>query len=165
MNYFEELQQTLSRLDPAPLLAFVQACQGTLWLAGNGGSASTAQHWACDLSKRVGRRAVALGSNPAALTAWANDKSYISALGHEFASVARQGDALICLSCSGTSPNILTVIERARDSGVPIALVTGRHPPASPVDVAINVPHHHFGIIEDCHLAIGHYLTEALCSR
>jgi hypothetical protein len=42
INYFEELQQTLSRLDPSPLLAFVQACQGTLWLAGNGGKSARA---------------------------------------------------------------------------------------------------------------------------
>ena len=76
MNYFHELQKTISQIDPSPLIDFVRDCQGTLWIAGNGGSASTAQHWACDLSKAAGRRVQALGSNPAVLTALANDKGY-----------------------------------------------------------------------------------------
>jgi hypothetical protein len=42
MTYFDELAQVLSRTDPAPLLDFVRGCEGTLWVAGNGGSADRA---------------------------------------------------------------------------------------------------------------------------
>lgn len=166
MNYRDELTRTIQQLDIAPLLAFVQACQGTLWLAGNGGSASTAQHWACDLSKAAGRRVQALGCNPAVLTAWANDEDYGAALSRELESVARTDDRLICLSCSGTSKNIITLLRSAWLLHIPRAIVTGRanvYP--TPVDLVVNVPHTHAGVIEDCFGAIGHWLTESLCSR
>lgn len=165
MNYFHELQKTLGQIDPSPLLDFVRDCQGTLWLAGNGGSASTAQHWACDLSKAAGRRVQALGSNPAVLTAWANDKSYDQALMMELERLRQPGDALICISCSGDSMNIRRLLDRAAEADIPAALVTSQLCDFEYPDVIIRVPHTHYGIIEDCHLSIGHWLTEALCCR
>lgn len=163
INYIHELQITLSKLDPSPLLDFVQACDGTLWLAGNGGSAATAQHWACDLSKAAARRAQALGSNGAVLTAWANDDGYDTALARELALLARPGDRLICLSCSGRSANIVTAIGAAHRLGIPRLLITGKRAPTSADVPAIVVPHTHYGILEDCFGAIGHMITEALC--
>jgi D-sedoheptulose 7-phosphate isomerase len=165
VNYIEELTQALSRLDIAPLIDFVRDCQGTLWLAGNGGSASTAQHWACDLSKAAGRRVQALGSNPAVLTAWANDSDYANIFGAELSRLAQPGDRLICLSCSGTSANIYYALREAGARGILSALVTSKLYCDDDADLTIRVPHTHYGIIEDCHLAIGHWLTEALCSR
>lgn len=164
MSYFDELQQVLSRLDPSPLLPFVQDCQGTLWLAGNGGSASIVQHWACDLSKAAGRRVQALGSNPAVLTAYSNDNSYDQALAKELESQARPGDQLILLSCSGRSRNILVLMGLAKRLHIPHYLITGRAAPTYPGVPALVVPHGDYGIIEDCFGAIGHWLTEALCS-
>lgn len=171
MNYIEELTQALARLDIAPLIAFVQACQGTLWLAGNGGSASTAQHWVCDLSKAANRRVQALGSNLAVLTAWANDSDYANVYGAELNRLVRADDALICLSCSGTSPNIYYALREARAKGIPCGLVTSalyggplNRPHIEP-DVIVSVPSEHYGIIEDCHVAIGHWLTETLCRQ
>jgi len=165
MNYFHELQKTIGQIDPTPLLDFVTGCQGTLWLAGNGGSASTAQHWACDLSKAVGRRVQALGSNPAVLTAWANDESYGQALAKEFEHVARIDDRLIVISCSGRSQNIGRLLDTALLFHIPRMLLTGANAPIFELTPSVVVPHTHYGIIEDCHLAIGHWLTEALCSR
>jgi len=163
VNYFHELQKALAGVDPSPLLNFVRDCEGTLWLAGNGGSASTAQHWACDLSKAAGWRAQALGSNPAVLTAWANDEDYGVALSQEMQRLARPGDRLIALSCSGRSKNIITLLREAWLLKMPRAVVTGPDCPGiTPVDVFVTVPHLHYGIIEDCHLAIGHWLTEEL---
>lgn len=163
MNYLHELQIALSQIDPAPLLDFIRRCDGTLWLAGNGGSASNAQHWACDLAKVGKRRVQALGSNLAVLTAWANDEDYEDALAMEFTRLARQDDAVICISCSGGSRNIHQLINAAYRMAVPVAMVTSTqcgelHYP-SPI---VRVPHSHYGIIEDCHLAIGHWLTEEL---
>ena len=163
MNYFAELQQTLAKLDPTPLLPFVRACTGTLWLAGNGGSASTAQHWACDLSKAANRRVQALGSNPAVLTAWANDTDYAQVFSRELWNIGRPNDALIALSCSGTSFNIAAAIRQARFMGIAAMLVTSSiFKGEFPGTTIVKVPHTHYGIIEDCHLAIGHWLTEEL---
>jgi D-sedoheptulose 7-phosphate isomerase len=163
MTYFDELYQVLQRTDPAPLLDFVRGCEGTLWVAGNGGSASNAQHWACDLSKAAGRRVQALGSNPAVLTAWANDDDYSVALARELERLARPDDRVICLSCSGTSKNIVTLLRQAWLLKLPRAIVTGRaniYP--TPIDLVINIPHGDYGILEDSMSAIGHWLTEEL---
>lgn len=168
MNYLEELSNVIDALDMTQLFAlesFVRGCQGTLWIAGNGGSASTAQHWACDLSKAAGRRVQALGSNPAVLTAWANDGSYMAALEAELASLVRPHDALIVLSCSGKSPNIHRLLYSSVARSMPCALLTSNHYLGDVyADLILRVPHTHYGIIEDCHLAIGHWLTEALCN-
>lgn len=163
MSYFEELSQALSRVDPTPLLAFVKSCEGTLWVAGNGGSAATAQHWACDLSKAAGRRVQALGCNPAVLTAWANDDDYSVALARELERAAKTGDRVICLSCSGTSRNIITLLRQAWLMKLRSAIVTGRATTwPTPVNVVVNVPHADYGIIEDATSAIGHWLTREL---
>lgn len=162
MTYFDELAVTLQALDAGQLdalRAFVRECEGTLWICGNGGSMATAQHWACDLSKAAGLRVQALGSNPAALTAWANDNDYTAALGGELSRLARPGDRVIGISCSGASPNIWAALHEARY--IPAALVTSALCPSAP-DVIVRVPATHYGIIEDCHLAIGHWLTEQL---
>jgi len=163
VNYFHELQKTLSAIDPTPLLDFVRGCEGTLWLAGNGGSASTAQHWACDLSKAAGRRVQAMGCNTAVLTAWANDEGYETALARELATLARPGDRVLCLSCSGTSPNIGTLLRQAWLLKLPRAIVTGRADVwPTPMSLVITVPHTDYGIIEDATSAIGHWLTQEL---
>jgi D-sedoheptulose 7-phosphate isomerase len=160
VNYIHELQKTLGQIDPSPLPAFVRACAGTLWIAGNGGSAAIAQHWACDLSKAAGRRVQSLGANPAVLTAWANDASYSSALAEELRRLARSDDALICLSCSGRSHNILSLFTMAQRSDMPVLLIAGATAPTYPGVPAIIVPHTDYGIIEDCFAAIGHWLTK-----
>jgi D-sedoheptulose 7-phosphate isomerase len=166
VNYFAELSQTVAALDTDKLDALrrlVATCTGTVWIAGNGGSAATAQHWACDLSKAAGRCVMALGANSAVLTAWANDTSYAAVFAAELKRLARPDDCLICISCSGVSPNITHALRQAWLLKIKRALVMGpTRPIVTPVDVLINVPHPHYGIIEDCHLAIGHWLTEEL---
>lgn len=163
MNYFHELQKTLAAIDPSPLVDFITACPGTLWIAGNGGSASTAQHWACDLSKAAGRRVQALGCNTAVLTAWANDEHYNDALAMELERLYQPNDAVICLSCSGISSNIIMLLDYAADHGLATALVTAQQYASDDwPTLIVRVPHTHYGIIEDCHLAIGHWLTEEL---
>jgi D-sedoheptulose 7-phosphate isomerase len=163
VTYFEELSQVLSRVDPAPLLDFVRGCEGTLWVAGNGGSASNAQHWACDLSKAAGRRVQALGANPAVLTAWANDTSYDEALAWELARLWQPDDRLIVLSCSGASGNIAQLLRDTVRMGNPCALLTGqRYLGDVYADLIIRIPSTNYGIIEDAMSAIGHWLTEEL---
>lgn len=165
MTYFDRLAaalSALSALDSSPLLPFVAACEGTLWLCGNGGSAVIAQHWACDLSKAAGKRAIALGCNSAVLTAWANDTNYNMALSAEFYRLAQPKDRVIALSCSGASKNIRQVLVQAPAQGVPAALVTSDLCPYVEGPLIIRVPSDDYGIIEDCFSAIGHWLTEQL---
>jgi D-sedoheptulose 7-phosphate isomerase len=169
MDYFRHLASTLGMLDDAQLAQLVALCKrtmergGTLWLAGNGGSASVAQHWACDLSKQVGMRVQALGANPAVLTAWANDSDYANTFAAELTRLARPEDTLICLSCSGESPNIYYALREARARKLSTALITRwSMVERDPVDALVFAPTNDYGIAEDCFAAIGHYLAYAL---
>ena len=165
-THFQDVSQALASLDLDSLVRlrhFVRECDGTLWVAGNGGSAANATHWACDLTKAANRRVRALGTNSAILTAWANDKSYESALSEELKSVSRPYDRLVCLSCSGTSPNIITLMRQAWKRNVPRALLTGEvWTGITPVDVVVKVASTDYAVIEDVHMAIGHWLTKEL---
>jgi len=166
MKHFGETIEALRQLDQDQLdhlLVTVRECSGTIWVCGNGGSHSTAQHWACDLTKAAGQRAVALGSNPALLTAYANDIAYNDALTEEIRALLHPGDMLICLSCSGISPNIIAVLGAAWHQGITTALLTGdRMRGLPPADVEVHIASSDYGVIEDCHLAIGHWLTKAV---
>lgn len=171
MSHIDELTKALHVLfdtqDSARLLVpFVRDCRmrgGTLFLAGNGGSFANALHWACDLTKVCAVRTAVLGGNGALLTAWANDKAYGHALAEELDRLSRVGDALIVLSCSGTSPNILTALDRAWRRKIPSALLTGLvNSETAPADLTIRVQSRDYAVIEDCHAILGHWLTKEL---
>lgn len=175
MNHLTELIKTLHILDVhqlTPLVPLVRDCRmrgGTLWLAGNGGSYATALHWACDLHKVCAVRTQVLGANGASLTAWSNDDGYAEALSDELARSARLNDCLICLSCSGGSPNIMQALRFARrmvsPGRFPSALLTSIHcTDDTHADHTIRVPSRNYGVIEDCFGAIGHWLTKELAS-
>jgi D-sedoheptulose 7-phosphate isomerase len=164
MNHIAETAAALAALDGNELQELYNAvmrCTGTIYVCGNGGSHTTAQHWACDLTKAAGLRCVALGANGALLTAYANDQHYQTALAAELSRVARPGDLLICLSCSGTSPNIRHALDAAARANVARVLLTGRGAKVQPgIGVVVRVPSDDYAVIEDCHLAIGHWLTK-----
>ena len=167
MKYFEELASTIGALDLgqlANLRDYVRRCPGTLYIAGNGGSMASAQHWACDLLKGAGRRVVALGSNPAILTAYANDRSYAEALMLEFDRlVSPSHDRLLVPSCSGRSDNVQRLLDRAIERGIGRALITSTlYDQGFSVQPIVRVPSQNYGVIEDCFMAIGHWLTEEL---
>lgn len=166
MTHFNATIAALQALDQSQLdrlFALVRDCTGTIYICGNGGSHSTAQHWACDLNKAAGRRTVALGSNSALMTAAANDIGHRFMFSEELRSLrAGPGDMLICLSCSGSSPNVLAVLQEAREMGLPTVLLTGTGTRSPVADIDVNVPLDDYGVIEDCHLAIGHWLTKEL---
>jgi D-sedoheptulose 7-phosphate isomerase len=141
-------------------------------VAGNGGSASTASHLACDLGKtvlgaaptsRTSRfRVVSLADNVALLTAWANDVSYESVFAEQVKSLGRAGDILVVVTASGTSPNIVRAVEVARDRGLVTIGLLG-FDGGSVKDMCeehIIVPCNDYGHVESAHLVVCHVLTE-----
>jgi len=141
-----------------------------VYVIGNGGSASTASHFACDLAKatitgvRARLRATSLTDNIALLTAWANDSSYEAVFAEQLANLLDPGDVVVAISASGKSPNILAAIGAARGRGaVTVGLVgfTGG-PLKKMVDVVVHVPSESYGVVEDCHLVLEHAITAAL---
>jgi len=94
-----------------------------IFILGNGASASTASHFACDLTKGTrikGKshvRAISLTDNMALITPLANDMDYDSVFTEQLASLLDEGDVVIGISASGNSPNVLKAIEFARERG------------------------------------------------
>jgi D-sedoheptulose 7-phosphate isomerase len=94
---------------------------GTVYLAGNGGSAATASHWANDLGKATkcsGRgsiRVMCLSDNTPWLTALANDEGYERVFAGQLENFAGPGDVLIVISASGNSPNLVRAVDLANE--------------------------------------------------
>lgn len=141
-------------------------------VAGNGGSASTASHLACDLGKTVlgaephGRsarfRVVSLADNVALLTAWANDHGYEDVFAEQVKSLGRRGDVLVVVSVSGRSPNVLSALAAARARGLETIGLLGLDGGEARelCDDSIVVPSADFGHVESAHLVVCHLLTE-----
>ncbi|HZG04295.1 MAG TPA: SIS domain-containing protein [Streptomyces sp.] len=150
-------------------LAAAWARGATVFVVGNGGSAATAAHMACDLSKSTaveggpGLRAVPL-LDTAVLTAWANDTSYEEVFAAQLRTLASPGDVLVVISASGNSPNILKALAAARACAVESIALLGFEGGAAALraDHTITAYVHHYGLAEDVHLAINHMLTDYL---
>lgn len=92
---------------------------GTIYICGNGGSASTAEHFATDLVKK-GYKAIALSSNSSLITMIANDYGYENIFSKQLQVFADSEDLLITISCSGKSDNILNAHKEARWIGMSV---------------------------------------------
>jgi len=138
----------------------------TIFVAGNGGSASTASHLVCDMVKGAsyGResrfRMMALHDNMPTLTAYSNDVDYTVAVVEQLKNFAQPGDVLLTISGSGNSPNVVKATEWARAAGMKTIALTGRDGgtlgPASELEIRVAEPH--MGRIEDAHMIICHMI-------
>lgn len=173
--YFSILGQCAATLawDRVDLIShlFYRAYQQerTVYLFGNGGSASLASHFACDLTKGTcfeggnGQkrfRAIALTDNLAVLTAWANDSGYEDVFSEQLRGLVQPGDIAFAISCSGNSRNVLKALQGARDAGA-LTIGLGGFEGGymkSLCDVSLIVPSDNMQIIEDLHLSVAHCL-------
>ncbi|MGA2804840.1 MAG: SIS domain-containing protein [Acidimicrobiales bacterium] len=143
-----------------------------VFIVGNGGSAATATHMACDLMKAssgTGRppvRVHCLSDCTPAVTAWANDESFDVIFSAQLKIQAEPGDLLIVVTGSGRSPNVLRALEQARDSGIKTIglLGMGGGPALDLCDVPVLVDSADYEVIENAHMVVGHlwaaYLRE-----
>jgi len=134
-----------------------------VFICGNGGSAATASHFACDLLKTAeGFRVVALTDNLATLTAYANDLGYESVFAQQLRALSQPGDLLVAISVSGDSHNVLVALAEVKPLGMQaIGLLGGPTggEAAGLCDAAVIVPSCDPGQVEDIHLAICHAIT------
>ncbi len=143
---------------------------GTIFVVGNGGSAATASHFACDLSKGTRCdglapfRVIPLTDNMPLITAWGNDTSYERVFAEQLSALVRPGDVLVAISGSGNSPNVLAAVEVARAHGALTIAFTGESGGglAPMVALAIRVPLPDMELVEDAHSIITHSLCVAL---
>ena len=145
------------------------AAGGTLYFAGNGGSAADAQHIATEYTIRYLRtrralRAVALTTDTSALTAAGNDFSFDDIFSRQVEALGRAGDLLFVHTTSGNSPNCLRAIEVAKGLGLKTVALTAKYggKVRGMADVTIIVPTTRTDRAQELHLAIQHAICDAV---
>jgi D-sedoheptulose 7-phosphate isomerase len=143
---------------------------GTVYFAGNGGSAAHAQHIATEyvVRYRAARRraasAVALSTDSSLLTAAANDLGFEEVFARQVEAHGRQGDLLVLISTSGASANLLRAAQAATRAGMKMVglLASGGGPLATVVDVAVIVPTTDTALAQEVQLAIDHHVCSII---
>jgi D-sedoheptulose 7-phosphate isomerase len=143
-----------------------------LLIFGNGGSAADAQHLAAELvgrfaAERRALPAIALTSNEAILTAWSNDVSFDDVFARQIEALGVAGDVACGISTSGTSRNVVTALQRARERGLRTIGLTGKDGGlvAQFCDVLLAVPLTETARIQEVHLVTYHAICAALEER
>jgi D-sedoheptulose 7-phosphate isomerase len=139
----------------------------TVFVAGNGGSATTANHFGVDLqaaAQRVGRGSCeSLALDAARILAIGNDLAFESVFAMQLRQRATPGDMVLVLSVSGTSPNIVKCVQEAQSLGMLAAAATGREQGVFyTADMAVAVGSGDYGLAEDLHLSINHITVRLL---
>jgi D-sedoheptulose 7-phosphate isomerase len=176
-----EARLLLDRLavEAGPLLErMAEACAGSIasgnkvLFVGNGGSAAQCQHLATELvcrfsTDRIPYAALALTTDTSFLTACANDYTFEEVFARQIEALGKAGDALVALSTSGRSPNLLRAVETAKSLGIPAFALSGGDggPLARSADLAVVVPHGDPARIQEAHLFLGHLLCSAIEER
>ncbi|MBN1935111.1 MAG: SIS domain-containing protein [Anaerolineae bacterium] len=176
LQYIEQLQVSLNALPIAEIETLVQVlldarAQGKqVFVMGNGGSAATASHMACDLGKGASMpgkprfKVIALTDNIPLITAWANDAAYEDIFVEQLRNLVQPGDVVIGFSGSGNSENVLRAMHLANEAGAYTVGLTGfdggkLHPL---VDLGIHVENGCMEQVEDIHLIIEHAIAVRL---
>lgn len=136
----------------------------TLYLIGNGASASMASHFAADLSKNAHIRAQVF-TDLSQVTAIGNDMAFDQIYAVPLSRYARPGDMLVAISSSGASPNILAGVEAARARGVSVVTLSGfkpNNPLRARGDINFHVSATSYGIVETCHAALLHFWLDGM---
>jgi D-sedoheptulose 7-phosphate isomerase len=156
----------------ATVLSTARAREATIYIAGNGGSASLASHWVNDLGKATKNetappiRVMSLSDNISWVTALANDEGYDRVFSGQLENFGKPGDVLVVISASGNSPNLVRAVELARarnmttigllgfDGGVLMKMVSEH--------ILLPTRKGAYGIVESAHATLCHILTTCL---
>jgi D-sedoheptulose 7-phosphate isomerase len=141
-----------------------------VFVMGNGGSAATASHFACDLGKAASVegypsiRAINLASNLAVFSAYANDCGYEHVFSKPLANLIERGDVAIGISGSGRSPNVLNAIKLANERGATTIGLVGYDGGQlrGMVDLAVHVESDCMAQVEDVHAVLAHLIAATL---
>lgn len=172
-TYISTLQQTLDEIPKGMIVDVIATLQEArmqgkqVFIMGNGGSASTATHFVCDLAKNTRRaglphfRVIGLTDNMAIFSAYANDEGYESVFAQQLANLIQPGDVVIGISASGNSQNIINgMLEACKHEATTIAFTGydgGRLGPM--VDFNLYVPSNIIEHVEDIHLVLEHMIV------
>ncbi len=180
-NYMEEMKKAMDSISLddiqkiAEILLDAYKNDRRVFILGNGGSAATASHMACDLGKGTLRnlydasekrfQVISLTDNIPMMTAFANDLSYDDMFVQQLRNYIQKGDVVIGISGSGNTPNVIKALLYAKSIGAMTIGLLGFNTGGNAKDL---VDHHiiikssNYGVVEDLHLALDHILTTCL---
>lgn len=176
-NYFEEIKKILDEISLKDIEKIAEIIYNAylkkkhIFIMGNGGSATTASHFACDLGKgtlsprtkkNIKRfKVISLTDNIATITAWANDVSYNQIFSEQLENLLNAGDVVIGISAGGNSPNILKAIKLAKKKQATTIGLVGFNGGklAKIADISIVAKINKYDIAEDVHLILTHIIT------
>lgn len=151
------------------VLKAVQKGRSSVYLVGNGGSASTASHFAGDLTKACGIRAYSLTDFTPTILAYGNDDGWHAMFRNILKPLLSPFDVVMGISCSGNSPNVVEALLFARHYQLPglrsIGLIGADLScgvALAKPDVLVSVPFRDIKVQEDCHLVICHAVVGML---
>jgi D-sedoheptulose 7-phosphate isomerase len=167
------LERSSEQLDRALGLLLRTLREGNkILVLGNGGSAADAQHIASELvgrfqKERPGLAAIALTTDASTLTSVANDYGFESVFSRQVDALGKKGDALIAISTSGASRNVIEALRSARSRGIATVGLLGRDGGAARelCDVALVVDGQKTARIQEVHILIAHVICEHLESE
>ncbi len=138
-----------------------------IFIAGNGGSAGTANHFTCDFGKNAVKsesdrpKIISLSANIEVLTALGNDFSYTDVFSEQLKNLMYDGDLIILISASGNSPNVVKAAEYVKERGGTVIGLTGfsggKLKELS--DISIHIPCDSYEKVEDLHMIITHAIV------
>ncbi|MCB0213552.1 MAG: SIS domain-containing protein [Anaerolineae bacterium] len=178
-TYFAEMKNVVANLPVEQIDQIVDILlQGAVtrrkvFIFGNGGSASTASHFACDLSKNTlvegapKFRVICLNDNIPLITAWANDTAYDNIFAAQLSVLVEPGDIIIAISCSGNSGNVLNAIKVAHQNNAFTIAFTGDKGGKikDMVDICVLAPTPRIEQQEDIHLILEHCICANIRDR
>jgi D-sedoheptulose 7-phosphate isomerase len=175
-EYLLELKASLDSFPLDQILSVVTAMQSlkndnTLYVIGNGGSATTAAHMVTDLGvgslrRKNPVRCVSLVDNAGVMSATSNDIDFSSVFSQQVKLLGRPGDILLCFSASGNSANLIKAVEEAKKLDVLTVGITGFDGGLLKeiCDFSIHIPTKigSYGVVEDIHSTVSHIITEII---
>lgn len=179
INYISLLHQTIDQLPKEKIVQVIDLLYSARFLGrqvfimGNGGSASTASHFVCDLSKNTRQdgwpryRVIGLTDNMAALSAYANDEGYENVFSEQLANLLMPDDIVIAISASGNSKNVLKAVRLAKAQNALTIGFTGFDGGilATLVDINLHINCDTIEVVEDLHLVLEHMIIKSLKER
>jgi D-sedoheptulose 7-phosphate isomerase len=176
-NYKMRILKTIDGFDPAQVQVLVgelmsaREAGSSVYIAGNGGSASTASHFAVDWMlgtdiQHPSLRVLAINESIAGITATGNDRNFDDIFLRPIAHLCQEGDVLVVVSASGNSANLIKAALVAQSKGATVVAITGfdggKLRALADISVHVGTEVGDYGVAEDVHMMVGHMVKEAL---
>ncbi len=173
LEYLESIGNIINKLDIENISEMIEAIKlayqddKRIFVFGNGGSAATANHFACDFGKNAIKddnnriKVISLSNSISSITACGNDIGFDTVFEEQLKNLMHDGDLVLCISASGSSPNIIRAVEYAKKRNGTVIGITGfcggKLKELS--DINVNVDSDSYEKIEDIHLIITHIIV------